>query len=201
MANLRRTYACWLLILPVLLGACNSGSDSASRDLAAESVNADEAIEIIEAFDTDQLERSIFDLNRVVLQGEGVQDAVAGFLQSQDLTERWAATYVLALRADSAQAGERLLPILNDPEPSLRVIAAGSLIGLGQKEAIPVLIEALDSVVELPFNDPPELASELALEALTAYTGQSFDTVPEWQGWWAEVEDMLEWSGEDYAIP
>lgn len=190
-----------LLALMTLSGlACNLTNRVFSGSAAPDPMSPQEVVQAVEAFDPSDLDAGLARLNQAALRGEaGSVLAIAPALEAGDPASRWAAVYVAALLAETSEDAAALEVALVDSEPSLRVVAAASLIGLGQKEAIPVLIESLDSRDELPYSDPPEPVSGLARLALEAYTGQSFDDSAGWFIWWESVEDGLTWDGERYV--
>lgn len=141
---------------------------------------------------------------------EAPQDVIreaTELLGSADPAARFAAVYALGLTVDASQV-HRLRPALSDPNPHLRTMAAGALIGLGEVESIPILIEALAGEENLPFVEPPTRAWTIAHAALTHYTEQDFGlleaiqsgdevgrqaALAAWQAWWAEAGPDLTW--------
>ena len=142
--------------------------------------------------------------------GEAPQDVIeeaTPLLASADSRTRFAAVYALGLAVDADQA-DLLLPALEDPNPGLRILAGGALIGLGRVESIPVLIAALGSDDELPYLDPPTRVWSIAHAGLAFYTGQDFGflvavrsgdeaarqaSAAAWNSWWVEVAPDLTW--------
>lgn len=139
-------------------------------------------------------------------------EAAIAHLEDADAGSRYAAIYLLVNVGTEDRAPE-LAMALDDPVLGLRAIAAGRLIGLGQKEAIPVLIEALTASDAIPYSDPPRPVWTLAREALPHYTGEDFGliaaadsaaaaaTAAQWQAWWQALGASLQWdaSAEKYA--
>jgi len=137
----------------------------------------------------------------------GVIDQARAHVSDPDDRVRLAAVYALSL-AVGPEDIDVLLPALEDPQPGLRTIAAGALIGLGAKESIPVLIVALRSEEAVPGSHPPLPQWLLAETALVAYTGQDFGVgsavqagdasaqqaaVEAWSDWWQEYGAALKW--------
>jgi len=159
----------------------------------------EEAVAAVEGFDParpDSMDR----LNQVVARGGDVISVLEPFVAGPDPIRTWAALYVVALLADSESDADVLAPLLLDPDPANRVIAAGSLAGLGRKDALPVLIQGLGAEAALPYTDPPRSAADLAAEALVAYTAESFATPEAWRSWWDGVGERLRWDGERYVL-
>lgn len=124
--------------------------------------------------DFDDSEAWWADLHRAVREApQDVIEEARPLVASPDSRTRFAAVYALGLAVDADQA-DLLLPTLEDPNPGLRILAAGALIGLGRVESIPVLIAALGSEDEIPYLDPPTRAWSLAHAGLAFYTGQDF---------------------------
>jgi len=137
----------------------------------------------------------------------GVIDQARAHVSDPDDQIRLAAVYALSLAVGPDEV-DVLLPVLDDPQPGLRTIAAGALIGLGAKESIPVLIDALRSEEAVPGSHPPLPQWLLAETALVAYTGQDFGVgsavqagdpsahqaaVDAWMDWWQEYGAALKW--------
>ncbi len=150
---------------------------------------------VIESFDGSP--EALDEINQALLDNpSGLAQQAQAYLQSEDVKLRFAAVYGLSLAVDESNA-DQLLPVLQDPDIRLRTIAAGSLIGLGRKESIPILITALGSNEFLPMSHPPRSLSTLARQALPHYTGQDFGTgpgdAPAWQAWWDQAGARLQW--------
>ncbi|HET7010583.1 MAG TPA: HEAT repeat domain-containing protein [Anaerolineales bacterium] len=142
---------------------------------------------------------------------QAVAAQASAALSSPDPDERFPAVYALGLIVDETTVG-LLRPALDDPEPALRAIAAGSLIGLGEAASVPVLIEATASDEVLPFSHPPRLLWMFADDALRSYTGVDFGldlasqdvqraTADAWQAWWAANGASLTWDGSMWVSP
>lgn len=142
---------------------------------------------------------SLGQLNRVAASRADVVPALAPFLEDDDPIRRWAAVYAVAWLTDSPAEADQLLVALEDGDVANRVIAAGSLSGLGYVESLPVLIEGFGSDELLPYHDPPRQVAELAQEALEAYTGQTFADVADWRGWWDAVKGSIRWDVNRYV--
>lgn len=126
-----------------------------------------------------------------------VVSELADEVSAGDVDVRIGATYVVSLRSEP---GDSVLgEALDDPDERVRVLAAGASVGLGGHEAIPVLIEALDSTVALPPNPVPVTLGSLAREGLVAYTGQDFVTEQEWRDWWERAGPTVRWDGNVYV--
>lgn len=137
-------------------------------------------------------------------------------LTAEDPKVRFAAVYALGLTVEPGNA-DILVPVLEDPDPALRAIAAGALSGLGIKDSLPVLIEALAVDASLPYSDPPLPQWALAESALVEYTGQDFRVgaaiqdgdaparqaaVEAWRGWWLANAARLTWdAGTTRYVP
>jgi hypothetical protein len=178
-----------LLILSVAATACGNGEESEPPPTPAQAVRG---------FDPDDVSASIDRLNRASFAAPSSIRQLGPFLDDEDGDRRWAAVYVAALLVEEDTA-DLLIPVLQDPDPGLRVMAAGALSGIGVVESLPVLIEGLRSTQPLPYSDPPRLEADLAREALEAYTGESFRSPQEWDRWWAGVEDSVRWDGQRYV--
>ncbi len=187
---MHRWVAVSLVLGVTLLSGCEDGGEP--------EVTPEQAVAAVTRFDPADLEASIERLNQVAFGDPSLVSEVAPFLEDGEAVRRWAAVYVVALLVDEENA--RFLRLaLQDPDPANRVIAAGSLAGLGVVDALPVLIEGLGSEDFLPYHDPPKAVAALAREALEAHTGQAFATPAEWEAWWEEVQGTIRWDGERYV--
>jgi hypothetical protein len=185
------------LLFAVLITALSCGRETApsGADHAASTAGAAAAIE---GFDPRSLEQSLERLNEAAYAPDTKLEDIARLLTDPDDERRWAATYVAVhvVKGDEAAA---LRPLLGDRVPVVRIMAAGSLAANGFSEGIPVLVEGLGSDAELPYHDPPRPAADLALRALTAYTGQKFTQPEEWRRWWEAHSSSLKWNGKQYV--
>lgn len=176
-----------------------SASPTPTVDLAA----AEAAREAVEGFDPEEPE-AFARLNQIVVEDPDIVPELAPYLEDDDPERRFAALYVAALLADSEAEAELLKPALEDPLPGYRVMAAGSLIGLGAIEAIPVLIDELENDEPLPYDKFNRPIWDLAQEALAAYIGwdeMNLATQEQWQGWWDGYPgENLIWDGEKYVV-
>lgn len=81
---------------------------------------------------------------------------------------RWAAVYVLA---NATGHGADLVPVLGDPDPTLRVLAAVGAVGQGEVAGFDVLVAALTDDTFARGIDPNSYVWELAAHALVRATG------------------------------
>ena len=125
--------------------------------------------------------------------------ALAALLKDADPTVRFAAIYLVALLTDTPAEIDVLRRALDDPAPELRAMAAASLAGRGVVEALPVLIDLLDSDAQLPYSRPPTPVADQAWAALNLLTAQAFTTAGEWRAWWAAASPGLRWDGSAYV--
>jgi hypothetical protein len=115
------------------------------------------------------------------------QDRVVTSLASPVAEVREAAIQLVAeYRIREAYAALAVI-LRSDPEPLVRVEAARPLARLGGREAIPLLIDALDDpgVTRTP---PPMAVRSAAQFWLTVLTGKMLTTKADWESWWQEEE-------------
>jgi HEAT repeat protein len=197
----------FLLIVLAVLAACG-GSDSVDDDQLVDAdqpsplgtVTAETAVDAVESFDPAE-EDPVARLDQVILAGGDFVPGLAPILQDEDAepNRRWAALYLIALLTDTDDEIAVLKPMLEDDDEIFRVMAAGSLAGLGVTESLPVLIDGLSSTAELPFSEPPRPLSAYARATLEHYTGESFEDAADWEDWWDEVSSDISWDGEGYV--
>ncbi len=128
-------------------------------------------------------------------------------ISASDTDTRFAALYLLTNTGTPVYT-PALMAALADPDNGLRAIAAGGLIGWGEKAAIPVLIESLTYEGSLPHSDPSAPIWILAQDALPFYTGEDFGlrtattsaaalaSVDAWRAWWDTHGEDLQWNAE-----
>lgn len=146
------------------------------------------------------------------------QDAIPKLLEKaedDDLHTQWASLYALSrLGYDSdtnTKAG--IITVVKgkfeNESASIKVMAAGIAVVLGEKSGIPVLIESLSEKDMLLLTEPPELICQYSYSTLQAYTKQSFGTMcdwdnvdeeglSKWQAWWEDNQHKLIWNEEDH---
>lgn len=152
---------------------------------------------LLDSFSTDDLNTSFARLHYLASLGHNdrILAAVAVRLDTMNPEVRFAANYLLAHIADGSQV-PLLANAMQDDIESFRAIAAGALIGLGHKPAIPILIEALSSNDKLPYSDPPRSVSVFSQRTLEAYIDEEFRPQDEsdWANWWLRHNEQLMWS-------
>jgi hypothetical protein len=196
-----------LLVAVAVLAACGgsgSGDDDQLVDADQPSplgtVTAETAVDAVESFDP-AAEEPVALLDQVILAGGDFVPDLAPVLQDEDAdpNSRWAALYLIALLTDTDEEIAVLEPMLEDDDEIFRVMAAGSLAGLGVTDSLPILIEGLSSEAELPYSEPPRPLSAYARATLENYTGESFEDAADWEDWWDEVSSDITWDGETYV--
>jgi hypothetical protein len=116
---------------------------------------------------------------------EAAAEVLAGGAQGD---ARWAATWVYAT---SGADPTPLHPLLTDPDPSIRVMAAAALVALGDAAGIPVLVALTTEAAQLRGSLPPVSVSAYAAGSLARFvTGPAVDpgAAPDavhgtWQAW------------------
>ncbi|HEX9596167.1 MAG TPA: HEAT repeat domain-containing protein [Anaerolineales bacterium] len=129
-------------------------------------------------------------------------------LENADPAVRFAAIYALANTAETQQHLDGLRSLLSSQSAGERLLAAEALLVRGEKEAIPVLIAALNSEEELAYSLPPQQAWQAASSLLLLYTLEDFGlagadtfelvavTQPAWQAWWEQQGGNLQWMAD-----
>ena len=165
------------------------------------------AAEAITSFDGQKVGSSFAKLDYYTLQPslheEAAKEAIK-YIQDKNQDKRFAAIYLLTLTGDKDNRSE-LTKALDDQDKAYATVAAGTLIGWGDKNAIPVLIESLVSEKSIPYSDPPTSLAQLAYKALPYYTDKDFglttakseeeinNAQAEWKMWWASNNEKLQW--------
>ncbi len=81
---------------------------------------------------------------------------------------------------------------LTDPNVSLRTYAAGGLVALGDKQGIPVLVEALSVQQRGYLSVPPELLNAFGFDPLAAEAKRAASQ-QQWRDWWKTTGERLQW--------
>jgi hypothetical protein len=122
--------------------------------------------------------------------------AALAHLGDPDQDRQFAAVYALALTAEPGRGSSELARLLTSPNTTDRLLAAGSLVSIGDKSGIPVLIDALSSTDELAYSSPSQSGFEFAQAELLYFTTQDFGlrsatgpaavaaTQAAWRQWW-----------------
>tara|TARA_B100001123_G_scaffold212280_1_gene239718 strand:+ start:88 stop:693 length:606 start_codon:yes stop_codon:yes gene_type:complete len=152
---------------------------------------------ILDSFDISDLNTSFSRLHYLISFGPD-QKAVSAIkvrLGSTNPQVRFAAIYLLIHIAGEAETA-LLLEAVKDPVPAFRTIAAGALIGLGERSAFPLLIDALRSDEGLPYSDPPKPLRAFSQQTLEAYVAEESRPAGAdgWDDWWVTHQERLMWS-------
>jgi HEAT repeat protein len=182
-----------LLITAVIFGIWHS-----RRAKPAEETVKDKIFSVLAGFDFRD-PQSFSSISQIEELGEKTVPVLQDLLESESISERWAA--IILLPRFAAQ-NEELVPdvvaglkeTLDDSDATLRMLSAVQLASLGEKEGIRVLIDSLSSEESTHFGSPPELIRERALVYLRYYTGFEGASQAEWQAWWQENQADLFWN-------
>lgn len=143
------------------------------------------------------------DLDGITAIGEPAIPVLVEMLENDSADVRWAAVMGLDALGYKLNLSEKVLPhlkkALEDDDANVRVTAAEFVMAFGDKSGIPVMIDALDSDKMLHPSDLPTPIPNQAVFVLRMYTGQEFSFLEkeEWQDWWNENKDTLEWNQEN----
>jgi HEAT repeat protein len=140
-------------------------------------------------------------LNREATMGpEAAREAALELIGEDDSDVRFAAAYVLALVGIEAGSADRLRPLLDVEDPSIRLLAAQTLAAAGVGEGVPVLISLLASDDPLPHTGEDLRVWQVARRTLLDVTGEDLGlgeaadveaasaTIPDWERWWASAQ-------------
>jgi len=137
---------------------------------------------------------------------------IAGLQHLRDTNPytRFAALYTVALTAVPGPTMQALRTAVRASDTSERLLAAVALLVRGEKAAIPVLIETLDSSQYLEFHDPPQQAWDYARSILLTYTTQDFGlrkastlaaarrAQRAWIAWWKAHASSIHWDATSH---
>jgi HEAT repeat protein len=125
-----------------------------------------------------------------------------------------AALYALALSVnqDDRKAIDALRGFLDPGADDERLTAADGLLSIGEKAAIPVLIELLTSKAPVPDSDPPTAVWEVAKGLLLFHTDQDLGlgeaevagaaaaAQVDWEAWWEASAEDLTWDPDTWSF-
>lgn len=131
-------------------------------------------------------------------------------LESNDSYHQWTGLYILSNIAYNATPEEQeeikqgISPFLEGNLSSFRLMAAVTLVTMGDKEGIPVLIDLLGSDEQMFLWEPPMPVCAYANEFLVRYTEKDFEyscapgqfdaeARQQWEAWWNENSEHTEW--------
>ncbi len=163
--------------------------------------------EVVGSFDSND-DSTLNGVSKISKLGPAAIDDILPLLKEKNVYAQWAglevlsATLPIANSAQKEKANAALLPLLESKTAGARVLSAYLLLYFGEKNAIPVLIDALGETNRLAASEPPAPICTVANEALERYTGQAFGFscqvgkadaagAKKWQDWWGANKDNL----------
>lgn len=123
---------------------------------------------------------SFDNVQQIIDMGESAIPTLLEMLKSDMLYDRWAAVtalYAIGLEADSEtqqQIAKAVKELLDDSNPTIRVLAADTILAFGDKDGAQVLINHLDSKEIMAFMDPPTAVNEFCYNALKVRSGKDY---------------------------
>lgn len=148
----------------------------------------------------------------VITAAEQARGTLAGKQQAADRLragvtgdELWAAVYVYSVDGDDPAL---LIPLLSGPDASIRVLAAGGLLHMGDRAGFSALIAETANPATLTGSEPPQTIGEVAAILLGMASGQRIDITPTaanaqlWRDWYAANSDALKFDpGKGWTVP
>ena len=144
-----------------------------------------------------EINRSFVTVDRLAISDPGeLRAAGLAHIDATDEGVRYAAVYALALTATSASQ-TALRDVMVSDAPWERLLAATALAGLGDRDAVPVIIGFLGDDASFPHWEPPTTYWRFARRQLLSLTDRDFAlsaatdsasaaaTIPAWTQWWA----------------
>ena len=148
------------------------------------------------------------EINRLAVSSpHELRSAALARIDDRDPGVRRSALYALSLTVtkDDPEAIAALKRFLESDSDVERLRSAGGLLSVGEKAAVPVLVDLLASDAEVPNADPPLAVWRVARGLLLTSTDRDLGlrradgveaagrTRAEWRTWWATSGDRLEW--------
>lgn len=159
-----------VLGIVVALGACTGGDgdDATGSGSAPDASAIASARQRIEGSDlTDPASLSAID--EIRFSAEGAAAAREALTRGATGDELWAAVWVYGT---SGEDPTPLLPLLDDGDVSVRVMAAAAVVARGELAGFEVLVAELENAEPLSGSEPPQTVWEFALTTLERYTGE-----------------------------
>jgi len=184
-----------------VLTACTGGggSSSANGPGGSDSATVGQAHQVIDATDLSD-PATIAAVEKIRFTDGGVQAAREAIEAGADGDPLWAATWVYATSGTNPAP---LQPLLQNGDPSIRVMAAAALVSLGEPAAFDVLVSAVATGEPLRGSFPPQSISAFATFTLSRYTGVDLGNTEnasaaaikkasdDWTAWLAQNRDDL----------
>lgn len=139
-----------------------------------------------------------------------MRDAALAGLDAAEPAQRFAAVYGLTMTASTEAPAslDALREIVASGDATERLLAAGALASVGERDGVSVLIEALSSDAPMRNVDPSMTVWRYARANLLLFVGQDLGLLEAndaeaaiaaqeaWRAWWAENADALTWNAE-----
>ena len=186
-------------------------TDSPTTTVAPLSNASNSAIAAIAEFDDAELARSLGAINESALADPDTlrAEALVG-LSAAEPNRRFASVLALTMTASTEYPPsiEALRKLSTSPDVTERLLAAGALAALGEKNGVDVLIDALVSEELLRNVDPPFAAWRYSRANLLLFIDQDLGLAdardaaataaaqPAWMAWWAAHAAELTWNAE-----
>jgi HEAT repeat protein len=187
-----------LVGVSALVAGCDSGSPEPSAAIVAVIASA-----------RDDSAAALAAINRLAADSPAALRATAmSQVEDADPAVRGAARYALAISvtADDAAAVAALRELLEADGDADRLTAAGGLLAIGDKAAVPVLIDLLSSTARAPFAHPPMQVWQVAAALLLTHTDQELGLAgardanlalasqQRWRAWWSSTSSTIAWN-------
>lgn len=189
--------------LALLSGGCSTGnapsgerSDSSSSSTAQDAPSAKTALAEFSLHPA-EISRSFATVDRLAaFDRDELRAAALDGIDAVDPDARYVAVYALSLTATAESVAE-LAHVMVSGAPWERLLAATALAGLGDRDAVPVIIAFLSDDDSFPYWEPPTTYWKYARRQLLSMTGEDFGlsaaldstsaaaTIPAWTQWWA----------------
>lgn len=196
------TAAALVVAVTILVGSRGGGSNSKLTGLR--DVDATDAVA---GFDPSLNARTELALIHAAAEQdpEALRTIALDQLASNNSDVRWAALYALSVVVEPGdpESTAALMQSLGSADVDERLAAAGGLVAVGEKAAVPVLIAILESTETTQYIVMPSwrvarglllthVSQDLGLRG--ADTGRTAAAAkPAWQTWWAEHGPSLAW--------
>lgn len=153
--------------------------------------------ELVKSFNFNDYQ-SFYSLSKISSWEKEALPVLEPFLESESVSERWASVFALSeISKENETLKDVIIPVLRqlkqDKDDNIRMLVGATLISLGEKEGIPILISCLKSKEIVHFSESTELVKDGSRAYLiqhTDYDGINFD---KWQSWWGNNQHLIFW--------
>ncbi len=204
-------------------GSSNTSNESTEEEIPGKDFNESEnphtgpnaelIKEVLNSYDENEPE-SYNNVNRL-LNVESRE--MFPLLQHNETVHQWTALYILSNTAylenasTQSEVRKEIDPFLYSGNPDFKLISAITILGLGDKEGISILIDLLEDDSLFMLSEPPMLICQYSNFVLERYTDTEFDfyctteyvnseSIQKWKDWWDQNSENASWDADQEKL-